>query len=189
MPLIMRLDSARKWLRIWKNMKCMLYKRQKTYLGVTGKSQSVLQNENTLKTSCLIEEALQFKYALWKLKKIWINEAKQNNRNIHWNSAGSLWCFWNSMNNKYQTFLNHEVQCKHGYTGWVKKLTPLLFKLAGEGISFFYSPCRLCFMHFRYNNDSLIDNYFGLLIFYSSRKRSVWSYFLYWVVFYIELFH
>jgi hypothetical protein len=35
------------------------YKREKTYLGVTGKSPTV-----TLKTSSLIEEALQFKYAL-----------------------------------------------------------------------------------------------------------------------------
>jgi hypothetical protein len=39
------------------------YKRQKTYLGVTEKSQSVLPNENTLKTSSLIEEALQFKHS------------------------------------------------------------------------------------------------------------------------------
>jgi hypothetical protein len=114
----MRLGSSLKWRvfdheSTWNINTC--HKRQKTYLGVTGKSQPVLQNENTLKTSCLIEEALRFNYVLWMRKKKWTNEAKQNNRNINWNSAGSLWCFWTSMNNKYQTFLNQELQCKHGH--------------------------------------------------------------------------
>ena len=68
-----------------------------------------------------------------KAEDKWTNEAKQNNTNIHWNSAGSLWCFWNCMNNNYQ-----------------------------------------CFIHFRYNNNSLRINQYRLVIFYSNRKRSVW---------------
>ena len=75
------------------------YKQQKTYLGVTGKSQSVLlQNENALKTSSLIEEALQFKNVLWKRKKKWPNDMGvqkgQNYEHTHTIIANACQTVW-----------------------------------------------------------------------------------------------